>query len=233
MNRAKSLIYTVLLLLAGYAINAQARDLLVRTVTEAELKTLPSYCRDTEWFPERYGQKREYWIRRMGPSFYHMHHYCWALFKVSRSLKSGVSRESKTSLWQDALNDYNYILHKAASDFVLLPEIYTKVGELQLLRREPKQALEAFSKAQRTKPDYWPAYSHWVEYLIKIGKRNEALEVAGNGLKHAPQAKVLQEQYRLLGGKLEQVQKARTDSGANNSDSASEVKNTPSSPQYP
>jgi tetratricopeptide (TPR) repeat protein len=209
MNCVKPFFFIGLLFLAGCSINAQAVDLLGQTVTEAELKTLPPYCKDTEWFPERYGKKREYWISRMGPSFYHMHHYCWALFKVNRSLKSGVSKQSKTSLWQDALNDYNYILHKATPDFVLLPEIYTKLGILQLLRREPTQALEAFSKAQEIKPDYWPSYSHWVEFLIKSGKRNEALEFAAKGLKHSPNAKVLQEQYRLLGGKLNQIQNSK------------------------
>jgi len=201
MKNSITIVGIVFLFLMISPMQAQARDLLGQTVTEAELKTLPPYCRDTEWFPERYGQMRNYWIRRMGQSFYHLHHYCWALFKVNRSLKSGVSRQSKTSLWQDALNDYNYILLKADEDFVLLPEIYTKLGVLQLLRKEPRFAEEAFTKAQNIKPDYWPAYSHWVEYLMKNGQRDKALAIVSQGLENAPQARVLQEQYRVLGGK--------------------------------
>ncbi len=67
--------------------------------------------------------------------------------------------------------------------------------------RHPNKANEAFSLARDLKPDYWPAYSHWVEFLMNNGKRADAMKVVTAGLEHAPNAKVLLEQYRLLGGK--------------------------------
>jgi hypothetical protein len=50
------------------------------------------------------------------------------------------------------------------------------------------------------KPDYWPAYSDWAEVLIKAGQKPLAKVIIQTGLEHAPDSKVLQDQFRLLGG---------------------------------
>lgn len=170
-------------------------------VTDAELKMLPSYCPDTMWFPDRYKTSASRWVSVMGQNFSAMHHYCWALITTSRAQRAGVPTDTRFSMRMDAVNDYLYVINKSPSDFILLPEIYTKLGETELLLKQPNKANAAFSNARKLKPDYWPAYSQWVEYLIKTGKRSEALELVTLGLKHAPNAKVLREQYRLLGGK--------------------------------
>ncbi len=171
-------------------------------VTEAELKMLPRYCQDSMWFPERYKTQSGHWVSIMGRSFAAIHHYCWALTTVSRAQRAGIPAETRFSMRTDAVNDYVYVINNATPDFVLLPEIYTKLGEVELQLRHPNKAQAAFSNARAKKPDYWPAYSQWAEYLMKIEKRSEALELVTLGLKHAPEAKVLREQYRILGGKI-------------------------------
>ncbi|WP_153110272.1 tetratricopeptide repeat protein [Propionivibrio limicola] len=172
-----------------------------QNVTEAELQLLPRYCRDTQWFPERYAQQRNYWVSRMGPTFSHMHHYCWGLTNLNRARRADVRLGKRMGSLNDILNDFHYVTNQAPPDFVLLPEIYTRIGEVQLLLRAPNRANEAFARARNLKPDYWPAYSQWAEYLMQIGKRPEALKIVTSGLKHSPESKVLREQYRILGGK--------------------------------
>ena len=167
-------------------------------VTESELKLLPRYCLDTMWFPERYDAKSMYWVNVMGKSFSATHHYCWGLTNLNRARKANAKH--RTGLLEDVLNDFRYVTQYAPSDFVMLPEIYTKIGEVELLIKNPDKANGAFAKARSLKPDYWPAYSHWIEFLMQTGKRAEAREIARSGLQHSPDAKVLREQYRLLGG---------------------------------
>ena len=169
-------------------------------VTEAELQILPRYCRDTMWFPARHSQRKDYWIGVMGKTFIHMHHYCWGLVNLNRARKSEVRLGRKMSGLNDVLNDFRYVVNAAPPDFLLLPEIYTRIGEVELLLKNTQKANEAYEKARNLKSDYWPAYSQWVEFLISIGKRSEALELVKNGLKHSPEAKVLLDQYRILGG---------------------------------
>lgn len=85
--------------------------------------------------------------------------------------------------------------------FILLPEILTWIGRTELLLNNPKNAGEAFAKARMVKPDYWPAYTRWAEYLQAKGFKKEALEIVRAGLQHAPEAKALNTLYRDLGGK--------------------------------
>lgn len=172
-------------------------------VTEAEMRLLPRYCPDTQGF--KYGYKaapgHRHWENLMGESFWHMHHYCWALVNLNRSMKAGIPADKRRSMWENILNDYMYVINNTPPDFVMLPEILTRAGEVELLLKRPNNANALFQRARELKPDYWPAYSHWAEFLIKHGKRNDALEIVTAGLEHAPKAKVLLEQNRILGGK--------------------------------
>jgi len=172
-------------------------------VTDAEMRLLPQYCPDTQGF--KYGYKESprhrHWENLMGEGFWHMHHYCWALINFNRSMKAGTPADRRRSMWEDILKDYLYVIKNTPADFIMLPEVMTRAGEVEILLKRPNNANALFQRARELKPDYWPAYSRWAEFLIKHGKRKEALAIVESGLEHAPQAKVLLEQKKILGGK--------------------------------
>src|SRR4029453_2924145 len=85
-------------------------------------------------------------------------------------------------------------------DFIMLPEIYTKIGEVLLSLKRASEARDAFAKARSLKPDYWPPYFHWAEYLRQAGQRVQAREVVEEGLSYAPQSKALRNLLTELGG---------------------------------
>lgn len=179
-------------------------------IKDAEMAMLPKYCPDTMGF--NYGDayyntspRAKYWVSVMGKDFWNVHHYCWAQINRLRATKNGVRPEFRRGKLEEVRSDYLYVIEKAKKDFVLLPEILTRLGEIELLLEHVEAAGEAFARARSIKPDYWPAYSGWAEYLIKIGKRNDASILVKTGLEYVPSAKVLQEQYRLLGGKLSEI----------------------------
>lgn len=136
----------------------------------------------------------------LGKDFRHLHHYCWALINLNRATRYGIPKLQRKGLLESVLSDYQYVLDRADPEFLLLPEILTRAGEAELMLARPERAGEAFARARQLKPDYWPAYSHWIEYLIGKGRRGEAKEFAREGLEISPSSKTLQEQYRLLGG---------------------------------
>jgi tetratricopeptide (TPR) repeat protein len=82
----------------------------------------------------------------------------------------------------------------------MLPEIFTKIGEVQLALGRVDEAREAFQKARSLKPDYWPAYWRWAEHLSAIGQKAKARELAEEGLSYAPDAKPLRSLLTVLGG---------------------------------
>lgn len=180
--------------------------------TDAERAVLPVYCKDTMGFAG-YGDQysnasplAKAWVAKMGQTFWAMHHYCVGLVKRNRGLRAGVPPAERKYLMESAISEYYYVLNNLKDpDFILLPEIYTRIGEAQLVISNPGAADKAFARARAIKPDYWPAYSQWAEYLMQIGKQAEAKQLVKAGLEQAPQARMLIEQYRLLGGKSSEI----------------------------
>lgn len=180
--------------------------------TDAERAVLPVYCKDTMGFAG-YGDQysnasplAKAWVAKMGQTFWAMHHYCVGLVKRNRGLRAGVPPAERKYLMESAISEYYYVLNNLKDpDFILLPEIYTRIGEAQLVISNPGAADKAFSRARAIKPDYWPAYSRWAEYLMQSGRQADAKQVVKTGLEHAPGARMLSEQYRLLGGKPSEI----------------------------
>jgi tetratricopeptide (TPR) repeat protein len=179
-------------------------------ITETEMALLPRYCMDTEAF--KYGPqgatqspRAAHWERLMGHGFWSLHHACYAKIYMLRSYRSGVSAATQRNMRENARSEYLYVIKNTPDDFVLLPEIYTGLGQLELQLLRYNYADIAFTKARKLKPDYWPAYSHWADYLIKTGKKLEAKELLKAGLEYSPQAKVLIDLYQRVGGKLSEI----------------------------
>ena len=103
--------------------------------TDAERAVLPIYCKDTMGFAG-YGDssyntspRAKTWVAKMGETFWAMHHYCVGLVKRNRALRAGVSPTERKFLMESAVGEYAYVLNNLKDpNFVLLPEIYTRVG---------------------------------------------------------------------------------------------------------
>ena len=210
-----------LMLMAGLANANKPAD-----ITESEMRLLPRYCPDTMGFG--YGDssyntspRAGHWVSLMGKDFWNIHHYCWGLINLSRAQKSGLPRQTRRGMLESVQADYKYVINKSSRDFIMLPEIYTRLGDVQLLLMQANKANESFARARKLKPDYWPAYSHWAEYLLHSGQKSEALKITKAGLQHAPDSKVLLELLRVLGGKPSQI--SRPDRGNQDTGAAAET----------
>ena len=129
-----------------------------------------------------------------------MHHYCRAILYTHRAELAGVPRQQERFLYERASKDYLYSLDNSAADMPLVPEILVRLGEAYLKIGQTSDAQAAFERARRVKPDYWPAYSRWIEVLISLNLRTQARDLATEGLSHAPDSAVLQRQFKALGG---------------------------------
>lgn len=166
-------------------------------ITNDELALLPAYCPYTQSFP--YGIKAamqnhptaERWRDAVGPAFMDLHHYCWALIELNRAARSTTPRQAKEGLRQSALGNLWYVMKKNPEGLELAPEILTWIGRTELLLAHPSNAQSAFDKARELKPDYWPAYFHWGEYLLSRGMLNDANAITEAGLENCPNAKAL------------------------------------------
>jgi len=199
----------LLLVFAGSAFAARPPD-----ISESEMRSLPSWCPDTQGFQYGYKQspRAARWEQIFGDSFWQIHHYCWGIIYLKRAQAVFGIADKKLSLLSNALNDFDYSVKNSNKKIPIMPEIYLRKGETEVLLSEFKgyeshlsYAQDSFRRAREIKPDYWPAYSFWAEKLIKIGQKAEAKELVRTGLEHSPESKVLQDQYKALGGNLSDI----------------------------
>jgi len=192
---------TVLLILATSAYAGKPVE-----ITDSEMALLPKYCADTQTF--KYGGESSpnmspnapMWVERMGRGFWAMHHYCYALINLARAQKPSMPANIRQATRKYAIDDMDFVIASTNADFVMLPEIYTKIGEVQLLLKNVPEARNAFAKARSLKADYWPPYLRWAEYLHQAGQKDAAREVVEEGLSYSPDAKALRSLLVTLGG---------------------------------
>jgi tetratricopeptide (TPR) repeat protein len=194
------LVLPLLLLISSWSARA---DNTPPNITAGEIALLPEYCKDVQGFG--YGDayhntspRAGYWVGLMGKSFWALHHQCWALIREHRSRAAGLSRQDRDAHIQGAVGDYGYVVANSEKDFILLPEIFTQMGEAHVLLGNIGAALDAFTAARRRKTDYWPPYVAWARVLMKSGKRQEALNHVEYVMKLAPTDVELKRQYDLL-----------------------------------
>lgn len=171
-----------------------------------EIAMLPVYCIDTEGFtygpensPTQSPRARE-WVTKMGRSFWAMHHYCWGLINLNRLRFGRASTNNKQNFAKQIVDEYRYVIDNSSADFVLLPEIWARIGEASLLAGDIGGAMDAYAKSRSIKPDYAPAYTQWAEFQIKNNRRDTALAIVDEGLQNIPGSKPLLELRRKLGG---------------------------------
>ncbi|MBX3601548.1 MAG: tetratricopeptide repeat protein [Rubrivivax sp.] len=160
-------------------------------VGPGELARLPEYCPVTQsfaegGFPSGPLPSQQPWIARMGPGFWAVHHYCWALINASRAEAPGVGRAAREHLLHRAIDDVNYVLRNSPADFVLAPELLLRNGDYYEKLGLPVQAMESFELSRRAKPDYWPAYTRLAALQARLGKRDAAIQVLDEGLAILP-----------------------------------------------
>ena len=186
----------------GYALKPE-------NIRHGELDALPPYCPHTMGFDYSFSNKSPrapYWEAVMGFDLWKVHHYCWALMSLKRAESRTMPLEQRRHIWIDAIGDMDWTVRNSSANFALLPEIHLRMGEVQLLLGSQTGAYNEFLRARQLKPDYWPAYSSWAAVLIKLGLKVEAKKLVAEGLGYAPEAKVLIDQYKALGGDPAKVQ---------------------------
>lgn len=207
MNLLDFRLSVIIVTLSITSLSSTALALKPKEMTPEERAMVPRFCADTQSF-DKYGDayfntspNARKWVAMMGDGFWHMHHYCWAIVNYHRAMRSNFPRQHKYATLKDARGDFYYVVNNTATDFILLPEIFTWIGRISVDMKEYPEAEAAFAKARSIKSDYWPAYYHHGELLLRQGKKAEALAIVNEGLQQSPNAKSLRLLYRDLGGK--------------------------------
>lgn len=172
-------------------------------ITVGEVALLPEYCQDTLTFATSGGEsgpneRQRRWIGAMGRGFWAMHHYCWALVSEYRASAAGVSPQMRDYLLKSAIEDSHFVLAHSQPGFVMLPEVYTRMGDFSIKRKRLDEAHVFFSNAREAKPDYWPPYVRQAQMLMSLNEWQSARRIIETGLGHMPDQPQLLEVQRQL-----------------------------------
>jgi len=182
--------------IAGYSPNVYEGD-------HRDMALIPKYCIYSQYFRNVVTGGSDptmiaAWTARMGPSFHHIHHYCAGLINANRALLLARDAMTRRFYLNQAVSEYDYVIHRSADDFILMPEIVTKKGEaLVKLDKGPVAVLE-FERAITLKPDYWPPYANLSDYYKDSGDPKKARETLESGLAKLPDEKALQRRLAEL-----------------------------------
>ena len=90
------------------------------------------------------------------------------------------------------MSEFDYLFKNCSPSTPLMPEIFLKYGELNLVLDNLPEAKVGFDRARELKPDYWPAYTRWIDVLLKLRQFDQAKALAEQGLQHLPDNAELQ-----------------------------------------
>lgn len=182
---------------AGYPDSVTAYD-------PREVRLLPPFCPYSQDFRANVPGGNspsdiEKWRSVLGPTYEHIHHYCWGLMKMNRAvLLLRGNPQFRLSYLGESNREFDYVLGRAAPDFILLPEILTKKAENLVRMGQGPAAIVEFSRAIEKKPDYWPPYAYLSDYYKEVGEKAKAREILEQGLAQVPQADALKRRLAEL-----------------------------------
>ncbi len=169
--------------------------------SEEEYLMLPAYCRQQNlvaplwWYKYRDINLVPIWKNKLGDNYIHIHHHCWAHLSLMRSYQlPGILQQrgqTRKFLAGIALDDFQYMAHRATPDWIFWSELHTKAAEAHLILQDERHAFESIQKSWAFDPTYWQAYTLWGQYLLSRGRLREALTTTQEGLKHSPNSRAL------------------------------------------
>jgi len=166
-----------------------------------EVRLLPPFCVHTQYFSSKYGVhevERNRWRAVLGPTFVHIHHYCFGLLKTNRALLLTKTKQYREYYLRDSISEFDYVIQRAPDDFLLLPEILSKKGENLVRLGRGMMAVPEFERATELKPDFWPPYAQLADYYKAAGEKDKAREVLNKGLTQSPGTPALQRRLSEL-----------------------------------
>jgi len=176
------------------SLSAEASEDSMRT-SPKDMAMLPPYCPYTFYYKQRIPgamnpEHQKLWRQKLGDTFQHLHHYCWALQDTYDAIGARSAQE-RAALLKRSVTEFDYVLRGSAADFVLLPEILTKKGENLIKLGSSGPGLASLVQAIEVKADYWPPYAQLSDYFKQAGDIAKAREFIEKALAFAPDSKSL------------------------------------------
>lgn len=131
----------------------------------------------------------------------HMHHYCDCIRFRYRAIRSMSDKYAYKYNLGIAVGGCDYVLKHTRTSFVMRPKVHVDKGKVLKLMGDTGGAVREFMTAMDSDRSETSAYHELSLLQQEQGQKSAALETVVLGLRHNPEAKLLQNRYLELGGK--------------------------------
>lgn len=131
----------------------------------------------------------------------HMHHYCDCIRFRYRAIRTMGDKTTFRYNLESAIDGCDYVLQHTTQAFSMRPKVHVDKGRALKLKGDKTLAAQEFSTAIETDPTEVNAFNELSLLQEEGGKKTEARETIARGLRHNPDATLLQKRYLELGGK--------------------------------
>jgi tetratricopeptide (TPR) repeat protein len=171
-----------------------------------EVAMLPKFCPYTTLFNEKVPggnnlEERDRWRSMFGPTWQHLHHFCWGLMKTNRAVLLARTEQARRFYLGDAIGEFDYVIQRSPEDFLLLPEILARKGQNLIRLGQGPKAIMVLERSAELKPDYWPPYAYLSDFFLETGNVSKAREYLERGLAVDPNLAPLKRRLEELGQK--------------------------------
>jgi tetratricopeptide (TPR) repeat protein len=167
--------------------------------SELEYALLPEHCkvqlssrpwRQREAFEWKISKAQaDYWQKRIGPDFVHMHHYClglqWLMLAESPTLRRKRANRSAKWAYGQAIAEIAYVIKQSRPTYPLWIEINIAQAQARAGLKQYDEAVAQLANLQQQAPKRPEIYVELAKVLKKAGKVPDAIDVLEKGLDNA------------------------------------------------
>lgn len=166
--------------------------------SEADMMVLPPFCK-ARLAPDRDKDPGyQEWMKRMGPNFIHIHHYCAGLFTMGLADKS-FDKAEKVSHLNAALGELTYVVQHSTKPFKFLPRVIYDIGQAYEKLDNTTEAMKAYQRCIEMNPRLPIPYAALSDLFKKNNNKSDAIAILEQGLKYKPKSKSLLSRMEKLG----------------------------------
>ena len=143
----------------------------------SEVRQLPPFCAG---FPINfYRDDAKSLKRNIKVPGQHTHHFCHGMKEILRKNYAG------------AVKEFEYVQSQSTIQHELLDSTSLYKAEALGMLGKTGPAIQEYNKAIQLNPKYHQAYERLADFYLKLGMKQDALDVINTGLKYSPNSKGL------------------------------------------
>lgn len=192
-NNISILVVTLVLTVLSLSVEAEGKYTIYE-MSDLDLTMLPPFC--TPWARGKEAQT-DAWVKKL--QIPNIHHFCKGLNHVNHAVISTKKEDSYFNS-KAGVSEFTYILeHAKGKGFPLKAFLLENRAKLFDMLDDKDKAISDYMQSISVNPKYTKSYVGLIDLYTRHGNKEKAIFYVNEGLKYAPESKLLLKTKKKLG----------------------------------